>query len=67
MAVSFEIEVVDGCSDGAVELFDRFEGAMSKEVAFEIAPGAFEVVQLGSIFRQPLDGQPGALPREPRG
>ena len=61
MAVSFEIEVVDGGCDGAIELFDRSEGAMSEEVAFEVAPGAFDVVQFGSLFRQPLDGQPGAL------
>jgi hypothetical protein len=31
MAVSFEVEVVDG----AVELFDRSEGSMSEEMAFE--------------------------------
>ena len=34
---------------------------MSEEVAFEVAPGAFDIVQFGSIFGQPFDGQPRAL------
>ena len=56
MAVSFEIEVVDGGCDGAIELFDRSEGAMSEEMAFQVAPEALDIVQFGIIIRQPLDG-----------
>jgi hypothetical protein len=55
------IKAIDGTRDGGVEFLDGAEGLMREEVAFEIAPGAFDVVQFRCVFGQPLDGQPGAL------
>ena len=61
MVISFEIELVDGESNGGVELVDGAESLMSEEVSLEVAPGAFDVVEFWSVFGQPLDGQPGAF------
>src|SRR6202163_1684033 len=44
--------------DSAVEMIGVGEGLMSEEVAFQIAPGPLDVVQLRGIFRQPFDGEP---------
>jgi hypothetical protein len=40
--------------DGVVEVIDIGEGLMREEVAFQIAPGSLDVVELGNVFRQPL-------------
>src|SRR5713101_2760603 len=61
MAGSFVIELIDGAGDSGIELIDGPEGLVSEEVALEVAPGAFDVIELRGVFRQPLDGQPGAL------
>ncbi len=61
MSSSFLIEAIDGGGDGGVELFDRSKGLMGEEVAFEIAPGAFDIIEFGRVFGQPLDGKPGAF------
>src|SRR5580765_7311917 len=54
--------------DSAVEMIDIGEGLMREEVAFQIAPGALDVVEFRSVFRQPFDGQPIArCKRGPRG
>src|SRR5260370_3617741 len=44
--------------DSAVEMIGVSEGLMREEVAFQIAPGPLDVVQLRGIFRQPFDGEP---------
>src|SRR6202795_1486644 len=44
--------------DSAVEMIDIGEGLMREEVTFQIAPGSLDVVEFGSVFRQPFDGQP---------
>jgi hypothetical protein len=36
--------------DGVVEVIDIGEGLMREEVAFQIAPGSLDVVELGSVF-----------------
>jgi hypothetical protein len=61
MICSFEIELFDGAGDRSIKLLDGREGAMSEEVTLEISPRAFDVIELGSIFREPLGGEPGAL------
>jgi hypothetical protein len=44
--------------DSAVEMIGVVEGLMSKEMAFQIAPGPLDFVELRGIFRQPFDGEP---------
>src|SRR5580658_4605405 len=61
MAAPFMIEAIDSERDGGVQFLDRTEGLMCEEVAFEIAPSAFDIVQFRGVFGQPLDRQPGAL------
>src|SRR4051794_40514058 len=62
MAVSFGIEFHDGFMDGAVEAIRAGEGLVSEMMPLEVAPENLDVVQLRSIFRQPLDREPvGAL------
>jgi len=57
----FAVEFDDRVLDGKFEVFDGWEGAMGEEVALEIAPGSLDVVELGRVFRQPLDDQPGSF------
>src|SRR3954447_4289225 len=62
MAVSFGIELHDSFMDGAVEVIRAGEGAVSEMMSLQVAPENLAVVQLRSIFRQPLDREPvGAL------
>src|SRR3954466_2736011 len=62
MAVSFGIEFHHGVLDGAVEVFRSREGLMGEVMPLQVAPETLDVVQLRSIVRQPLDGEPvGAL------
>src|SRR3954466_1013330 len=62
MVVSFGVELHDGLMDGAIEVFRSPERLMSEVMPLQVAPETLDVVQLRSIFRQPLDGEPvGAL------
>src|SRR5215216_4335932 len=62
MAVSFGIELHDSFMDGAVEVIRAGEGLVSEMMPLQVAPEDLDVVQLRSIFRQPLDREPvGAL------
>src|SRR3954454_16343593 len=62
MAISLGIEFHHGVLDGAVEVFRSREGLMGEVMPLQVAPDSFNVVQLGSVFRQPLDPEPvGAL------
>src|SRR3954447_26145011 len=65
LGLPFVVEFGDRLLDGDFEVLDGLECAVSEEVALEIAPGAFDVVQFGRVFRQPLNGQPG--PHRERG
>src|SRR3546814_11635886 len=47
--------------DGAIEVICVCEGVVGEVVAFEVAPGAFDVVEFGGVARQPLDGEPWPL------
>jgi len=60
LASPFAVEFDDRVLDGKFEVFDGWKGAVGEEVALEITPGPLDVVQLGRVFRQPLDGQPGS-------
>src|SRR5215218_5885732 len=62
MAASFGIEFPDGVVDGAVEVIRAGERLMSEVMPLQVAPETLDIVQLRSIFRRPLDGEPvGAL------
>ena len=58
MRLALPIEAVDRTVDGAVEIVGVDEGAIGEVMAFEIAPGMFDLVQLRRIFGQPFDGEP---------
>lgn len=44
--------------DGAVQMIGVGKGLMGQEVAFEVAPGSLDIVQLRGIFGQPFEGEP---------
>src|SRR5215216_2721623 len=58
MAVSFGVELSNRFVDGAVEVIRTVERLMSEVMPLQVAPETLDVVQLRSIFRQPLDGEP---------
>src|SRR5215210_5964916 len=58
MAASFGIEFPDGIVDGLIEVFRSSEGLVSEVMPLQVAPENLDVVQLRSIFRQPLDREP---------
>jgi CheY-like chemotaxis protein len=58
MAVSFGVERDDGLMDRAVEVIRAGEGLVSQVMPLQVAPDPFDVVQLRSVFRQPLDREP---------
>src|SRR3954471_21821301 len=61
-AVSLGVELSNRFVDGAVEVIRTVERLMSEVMPLQVAPETLDVVQLRSIFRQPLDGEPvGAL------
>src|SRR4051812_30729539 len=60
MRLSFVVETGDGVRDGAGESVGIGEGSVGKLMLLEVAPASFDVVQLGGIFRQPFEGEPGA-------
>src|SRR3954469_18308997 len=61
------VETGDGVRDGAFESVGIGEGSVGELMLLEVAPASFDVVQLGGVFRQPLDGEPGALGERLRG
>src|SRR5919107_370552 len=58
IAVALGVELGDRAVDGAVEVIRTGEGLVGKMVPLQIAPYGLDVVQLRSVFRQPLDGEP---------
>src|SRR4051812_19264330 len=62
MAASFRVEFPDSIVDGLIEVFRSRGGLVSEVMPLQVAPDRFDVVQLRSVFRQPLDPEPvGAL------
>ena len=55
------VEAGDSVRDGSGESVGIGEGAISELMLLEVAPASFDVVQLGGVFRQPFEGEPGAL------
>ena len=58
MAASFGIEFPDSIVDGLIEVFGSGEGLVSEVMPLQVAPERLDVVQLRSVFRQPLDREP---------
>src|SRR4051812_8374256 len=58
MAISFTVELHDGLMDRVIEVFGAREGLVSELVSLQVAPELFDVVELRSVFEQPLDPEP---------
>ena len=56
------VEGFGGFVDGMVEGIGIGEGLVGEVVCLEVAPDAFDVVQLGSILGQPFDVEPMGAP-----
>ena len=61
MWLSLVIETGDSVRDGAGESVGIGEGAIGELMLLEVAPASLDVVQLGGVFWQPFEGEPGAL------
>src|SRR3954454_21236604 len=61
MGLSFVVEVGDSVRDGAFESVGIGEGTIGEVMLLEVAPASLDVIQLGGIFRQPLEGEPSTL------
>src|SRR5215211_2956454 len=58
MAASFGIEFPDGIVDSLIEVLRSGEGLVSEVMPLQVAHQTFDIVQLRSVFRQPLDREP---------
>src|SRR4051795_4634342 len=62
MTMALRVELGDCVLDSAVEVIRTVERLVSEVMPLQVAPETLDVVQLRSIVRQPLDGEPvGAL------
>jgi hypothetical protein len=64
MAMALPVELHDSFVDGAVEVIGTGERLMSEVMPLQVAPDAFDVVELRGVFRQPLDREPVGARRE---
>jgi hypothetical protein len=60
MGLSLVVETGDSIRDSAGESVGIGEGAIGELMLLEVAPASLDVIQLGCVFRQPFEGQPGA-------
>src|SRR5271169_4570495 len=58
MEASLLVQGLHGCVDCAIESDVVGEGVVGEMVRLEIMPDDLDVVELGCVFRQPLDGKP---------
>jgi hypothetical protein len=58
MAISLAIELHDSLMNGLIEVLWSREGLVSEMMTLQVAPEFFEVVELGRVFRKPLDREP---------
>src|SRR5919202_449359 len=61
MGVALVGETGDSIGDGAFESVGIGEGVIGELMLLEVAPASLDIVEFGSVFRQPLDGEPGTL------
>src|SRR3954454_8445803 len=60
MRLPLVVETGDSVRDGAGESVGIGEGSVGELMLLEVAPASFDVVQLGGVFRQSFEGEPGA-------
>src|SRR3954454_13231926 len=60
MRLSLVVETGDSVRDGAGESVGIGEGVVGELMLLEVTPAPFDIVQLGGVFRQPFEGEPGA-------
>jgi hypothetical protein len=58
MGDALAVEICDGVMDGLVERGGVSEGLVGEMRGLEVAPDELEIVEFGSVFRQPFDGEP---------
>src|SRR5215211_6697788 len=61
MRLSLVVEAGDSIMNGAVESVEIGEGMVGEIMLLEVTPASLDVIQLGGVFRQPFEGEPGAL------
>ena len=61
MGLSLMVETGDGIMDRAFESVEIGDGAIGQIMLLEVAPASLDVIQLGGVFGQPFEGEPGAL------
>jgi len=60
MGLSLVVESGNSVRNGLGESVGIGEGAIGELMLLEVAPTSLDVIQFGSVFRQPFEGQPGA-------
>src|SRR4051794_26880552 len=61
MGLLLVVETGDSVRDGVGESIGIGEGVVGELMLLEVAPGSLDVIQFGGVFRQPFEGEPGAL------
>src|SRR5678816_71255 len=61
MSLSLVVERGDSVRNGAFESVGIGEDAIGEIMLLEVAPTSLDVIQFGGVFRQPFEGEPGAL------
>ena len=61
MRLPLVVETGDSVRDGAGESVGIGEGTVGKLMLLEVTPASLNGVQLGGVFRQSFEGEPGAL------
>src|SRR3954451_3911273 len=60
MGLALVVETGDRIRDGAGKSVGIGEGTIGQKMLLEVTPASLDVVQLGGVFRQPLEGEPSA-------
>jgi hypothetical protein len=60
------VEAINRVTDGTVESAGIGKGAVGEPMLLEVTPASFDVIQLGRVFWQPLEGRPHALAERAR-
>src|SRR4051794_39083329 len=58
---SFLVQGGDGLMENLIERFGVTEGLVGQVMPLQIGPTALDVVQFGSVFGPPFEGEPGTL------
>src|SRR3954464_8636849 len=61
MRLPLVVEAGDRVRDGTGESVGIGKGTVGELMLLQVAPASLDVVQLGGVFWQPFEGEPGAL------